>query len=522
MGRGPRSSTALMLLLGMFAVAACGQRLTRTLTTPDEAGTLDGRSPFLKVHLRGGDVYLLSDWRVDGGRVSGTGSLLDLNRAAVREGAFDVPVDSALLFETNVVSRSGASTALTVMAGVTAAVAGICAASPKTCFGSCPTYYVDDGEGRELLQAEGFSASIAPGLEATDIDMLERVRAGDSLLRVRVTNEALETHVIRHTDLLAAPRRDGARVFLTPEGVFLETSEPVPASSCSGAEGDCSVALAASDGVERFSLADSSDLATREVIDLVFDEVPDGELGLVIQARQTLMTTYLIYQALAYLGQNAGRWLAALASSDGAALGDVGSMGHLLGQVEVMVPDSTGEWVVAGAVGETGPLATDTKVVPLGRVGTAGQLRVRLRLTRGLWRLDRVGLAQVGEPVRPVRILPTMVRREGVAEAEALRLLTDRSEPLVTLPGDEYEISYRLPEHPSRYELFLEARGYYLEWMRQEWMAEENAVAAARMLLDPAGMLRALAPEFKRLEPEIEELFWNSRYEREVDGAGVP
>ncbi|MEP7228190.1 MAG: hypothetical protein ABI785_12560, partial [Gemmatimonadales bacterium] len=61
-------------------------------------------------------------------------------------------------------------------------------------------------------------------------------------------------------------------------------------------------------------------------------------------------------------------------------------------------------------------------------------------------------------------------------------------------------------------ELFLESRGYYLEWMRREWLAEENLALAAQILLDPAGALRTLAPAFKRQEPEMERLFWNSRY----------
>jgi hypothetical protein len=50
--------------------------------------------------------------------------------------------------------------------------------------------------------------------------------------------------------------------------------------------------------------------------------------------------------------------------------------------------------------------------------------------------------------------------------------------------------------------------------MRQEWLGEENPMLAARMVLDPAGAMRALAPAFKRKEPELEKLFWRSRYVR--------
>src|SRR5437870_3045080 len=176
----------------------CAHRLDRTLVGPRDAKTLDAKAPYLKAHLRSGYVYVLSDWHADSGGavLRGRGQLLDANRAPVAEGVFRFPTDSVALFETNVVRGSGANTALTIMAGVTAAVAGICIANPKTCFGSCPTFYAPDSSG-ESLQAEAFSSSIAPALEATDVDMLyhARPRARDFVLRM--TNEALETHVIR-------------------------------------------------------------------------------------------------------------------------------------------------------------------------------------------------------------------------------------------------------------------------------------------------------------------------------------
>jgi hypothetical protein len=83
-------------------------------------------------------------------------------------------------------------------------------------------------------------------------------------------------------------------------------------------------------------------------------------------------------------------------------------------------------------------------------------------------------------------------------------------EPLVTLPGDEYTFTFKLPAGDS--ELFLDTRGYYLEWLRREWMAEENPVRAAMMFAAPRLALRLLAPEFKRIEPGMEKQFWSSRY----------
>jgi len=139
---------------------------------------------------------------------------------------------------------------------------------------------------------------------------------------------------------------------------------------------------------------------------------------------------------------------------------------------------------------------------------------VRLRLTRGLWRLEYVALAALGDAVQPVRLRPEVVRHAGRADAAVLRALRERERPLVTLPGDEYEIGYQLPADYERYELFLEARGYYLEWLRREWLPEENAAAAVQLVLQPRDALRALAPAYKRQEAGMEHSFWNSRYAR--------
>jgi hypothetical protein len=502
--------------LALALLPACAPaRVRRTLVPPSQVSTLDTKSPYLKAHLRSGYVYVLKSWDVDsaGTLVSGKGSLLTPNRTVEREGDLQIPVDSVALFETNVLQRGNAVAALSVLTGITAAVTVACIASPKTCFGSCPTFYVSDSAG-ELLQAEGFSASVAPALEAVDIDALYRARVTDRDFRVHLKNEALETHVIRYADVLAVPRPVGGRVFITPDGQFRPATELWHPTRCADAKGDCLDAVAAFDGRERMSLADSFDLSTREVIDLEFDPSSSAEVGLVMSSRQSLMSTYLLYQTLAYLGKDAAHWLAQLTKGGAGARERVGGMARALGRIEILVPDSAGGWVPVGSVGETGPLAADTKVVPLPKTG-GGTIRVRLRLTRGLWRIDYLALASLGKPLEANRVAPARVERAGQIDSSAWHALVDTTSSLVTLPGDEYDLIYRLPPQPERYELFLESRGYYLEWMREEWLSEQSLASAAQVLFDPPGALRSLAPGFKRQEGEMERRFWNSRYVRQ-------
>ena len=209
------------------AIAACARVVTRQLVRPEQAATLDHKSPFLKAHLRSGYVYVLQEWSWSdsSGTVSGFGTLYDTDRHPVGPAArVTLPRDSAALFETNVSHLSGSAVALTVMAGVTAAVAIGCAFNPKACFGSCPTFYAPDSSGRSVLQAEGFSASIAPALEAS-ISMRFTAReprgagifrCGSRTKRSRRTSFATPISLSRRGRRMAASSRRRAASFDPP------------------------------------------------------------------------------------------------------------------------------------------------------------------------------------------------------------------------------------------------------------------------------------------------------------------
>ncbi len=501
----------VLCVLATSLLAGCSvKRLSRTLTPPDQASSLDRKSPFLKAHMRDGRVLVLSEWSADSAArtVSGRGDALDVNRAVTTRGSFTVSLDSVALFETNVVQTSGSVAALSVVTVASLALTAYCIANPKACFGSCPTFYISDGSGPQL-QAEGFSSSVLPSLEATDIDALYRVPEPKGELEVRMKNEALETHVVRHVELLAVPRAMDERVFATASGEFRRARLLAPPSRCVGPEGDCRAAVLAFDGIERLSLADSTDLAARERIELEFLDVPDGPLGLVLARRQTLLSTYLFYQALAYMGRSAGYWLATLERGGADLSTRAGGIERALGGIEVFVRREDGTWLRAGEDVETGPLAAEVRLLPLPRF--AGKpLRVRLQMARGLWRLDWVALARLSGEVAPIRLRPVTVERAGPNAAGTVA----PDGVLTTSPGDEYVFRFWLPAAGGPHELFLESRGYYLEWMRDAWLAEENPTRAAMMFAQPAEALRLLAPEFKAQEAGMERAFWGSRYAR--------
>jgi hypothetical protein len=485
-------------------------------------GEARGGNP-LKVHMQNGDLYILMPWRLaeKGGLVTGKGQRYDPQRDVVAQGDFRIAVEDIALVESSqgriagLSSLGGASglASLTVFFGTLSVV---CAIDPKSCFGSCPTFYMNGDDGAP--DAEGFSQSVARVLEARDIDALPYARLTDDRVSIVMRNEALETHAVRRVRLLAVPRPAGRRALATPDGRFFLSSARLNPASCRAAEGDCRSAVMALDRDERTSPANARDLATRETIDLVFPPAPP-RAGIVIGARQTLLTTFVFYQTLAYLGSHAGEWLAALERGGPTAGYAAMAPARRLGGIEVDVEQADGAtWCRAGSFDEPGPIAGDLQIIPLeGCAPAAGRpLRVRLRLTQGHWRLDYVALARIDESAIPIALEPERVEMSGRPQPEALRSLRGEDRRLITLPGDRYEISFRLPgiEAHSQIELFLESEGFYYEWIREEWMQEENLAMALHMFADPDDALRRLAPAFKAQEARGETVFWNSRLGR--------
>jgi hypothetical protein len=503
-------AVALVVTLG-----GCHRVLTPELHPPGDVPVAPAKLPILKAHMTSGELYVLDSWRVvgDGRGLEGTGTLYSVEREPVSEGPVSIDVDAVALFETNQPGKvtPAGTVVLGIMTTVTGALAAVCVSDPKSCFGSCPTFYVEGGDA-ERPAAEGFSESFARVLEARDVDALPPAGGAGRRFTLTMRNEALETHAVRRVRLLVAPRPAGGRILAGTDGRFYPAVGLAIPESCRAAEGDCLAAVAAAGGTERASLTDPHDLAERETVEVEFASI-EGRVGVVLAARQTLLSTYLFYQSMAYFGSRAGEYLANLERGGPALAARATGMARALGGIDVEVSEGGGEWRAIGTFDEAGPIASDVQVLPFEAAGQ-GPLRVRLRHAKGHWRIDQVALAQLGAPVTPRRLRPTAVESEGQPDPRARALLERDDRHLITFPGDTYQISFTLPEATSELELFLESEGYYYEWMREEWLAEENAEMASLVLFDPAEALRRMAGSFKRRESGLEQAFWVSRFRR--------
>jgi hypothetical protein len=508
MGKLIRVATVLAL--------GSGCTLDRQLHHGDEVAQVKPKeSPYLKAHYKNGNVAILANWSFDPAKneVAGSGELRDMHRQPLSSGPMHIAVGEVALFESNrEVANGGVIAAMTLVTVASAAVSIACLTNPKACFGSCPTFYVGDGD-RDYLAAEGFSESVAPSLEATDVDALWRAKITGRTARLRVTNEALETHAIRQANLLVARKPANGRVLATPDGHYREAFHFQAPITCAAQEGDCLSAVRASDPLERISVTDGKDLATKETVELTFDPGPTNEpQGVMLEVRQGFITTYLFYQALAYMGRNAGTYLAAMEQGNGEVRDKARALYHLLGGIDVQTRDERGQWKTVGTYLETGPLAREVQLVPL-PVGETART-VRLVMARGHFRLGQVALVSLGRTVSPERIAPSAIATTHGDAALAQQWIAHQTPFLTTLPGDEHALTYVLPTEGDDLEFFLEARGYYLEWMRQAWLAEESDWKLGKLFTWPASAMKEMAPAYQRVESTIEKLFWESRYVR--------
>ena len=497
----------------LFVSFACGfNTWDPTLHSTDRTiSTLD--ADVLKIHLNSGDLVLLQSWSAaTPDTVVGQGWRFDTERvqASPRQ-EFRIPSSEIVLLETNdsdqvgVLGRAG----LTAWSGITAGITAICISDPKSCFGSCPTFYVD-GE-TEVPAAEGFSSSFARALEAVDLDALGRRATAGEIVSVTMRNEAPETHAVRSLRVLAVPVAPTESVFHASEGGFEIGTEVLEPVACESAAGPCLDAVRSVDGVERWSEADPKDLGTWEEMVVVLPAT-EGELAIVLAGRNTLLSTFLFYQGLAYAGTRLGEMLAEIERGNPELLESVSGLMGMLGRIEIEVAEGAGPWRSIGTFDEAGPIASDEIAFPFEATGS-GPIRVRLGMVKGNWRVDAVRLARLGHPAGAVTVQPSFSSEPGVAEG-GIDLLRDPDRYLVTAMGDELRMTFEMPANAPEYELFLESQGYYYEWNRSEWIGEEDPLMVATMLFWPGAAFRKLAPAYKAVEGDMEESFWSSRFRR--------
>src|SRR6266571_9558761 len=358
----------------------------------------------VKAHLTDGStVVFLSGVTVDSQTVRGDGNRYSLtlrDSAAVTS----IPLDSIVGMEAFEQSTAGLSSfVVSVLAtGVLAVGVGLAAVA---IFGSCPTVYADSA-GTALLQAEGFSYSIAPIFESRDVDRLRIRQAPDGSVRLEVRNEALETHYLNQLELLEVVHGSAETALVDERNGLLVLADQHALTRAIDRRGhDVTGPLMAEDGtvyrtaaqtMEQAQLSDLDDW-----IDLTAPAPPGADsVAIVLRLRNSLLNTTLLYDVM--LGDPGARsldWVGQDLKQVGPALAVAQWYQQRMG-MNVAVSDGR-DYRVVGHLRDTGPIAWKDVaiVVP---VVTPGTVRVRLSFPMDNWRIDRVAVADRFRRVSPI------------------------------------------------------------------------------------------------------------------------
>ncbi len=510
-----RLARRIAMVLALVVISAgCRGAVKREIhpVTPEGLRAVEKSSTkHLKAHLKSGELLVFDEWSFTQGGIVGHGVRHSVDRSEQTRQAFREPFSNIALIETNEQRLPASAAIMAIVTGASLGLTTLCIVDPKACFGSCPTFYVAGADGELRLSAEGFSDAIAPSLEKSDVDALWGWKPAPDELRVVMRNEALETHVVRGVELLALPLGDVDEAVQMTTGEYRGVASLHAPTSCEAEQGDCTALVTSSDRQEWYSTSDGEDLGSREHIELRFEELPQGELALLLRFRQSLLTTFLFYTMLGYLGEQTGEVFAALERGV-LPFDPLAEFNDAIGWIEVEAWDpTTSEWRAVGRTTEAGPLAKNTVALALPAWAGSRDVRVRLDVTRANWRFEQLAVAALGAPITPKVLRP--VTAKTLAGEDVVGALHDPARTVVTMPGEEVELTFESPgAGPHAY--LLRSRGYYIEWMRDEWVAEEDPVRAAIMMASPRRALRLLAPEFKERELQMEQVFWGSKYER--------
>lgn len=505
-----------------LAIPACF--IVRRVSVVDESRAADSvqvRTP-VKAHLVDGSTVVYREGvLVAGGHLTGAGTRYDLTLSNPTPTS-DLPLDSVVALEsfrtrTDAGATLGVSTLATVgVLGLTVAIA--CAIDPK-CFGSCPTFYADSA-GTPVLEAEGFSYSIAPIFEARDVDRLRARPGPDDTLRLQVRNEAFETHYLNHLELLEVTHRPGEFVVPDPQGRSIAAAGGAPPAWARDRSGrDVRDLLDSADGrvyaTAPTVLAHASKEDLDDEMELRFD-APAGDsmqadsLALVLRLRNSLLNTVLLYDVM--LGDPGARsidWQARDLSRIGTALSIGTWYGSRMG-LAIDVWADTG-WEAVTRVKDTGPVAWKDVAVPLRRTQSR-QVRVRLRFPADNWRIDRVSLASsFRRPELRALTLAHVTALGGGAEPGALASLRAADgRYLETRPGQAFIAEWDAGRAARGVErtFFLASQGYYIEWIRRGWIAGARDTTTFRP--GDAALLTAIE-RWRQVQDTLERRFYATR-----------
>jgi hypothetical protein len=510
------SFSACLTVLGIFLSCAVGSKQIESIDRNRfDPGRLETITSPVKAHLTDGSVILFDGGcTASNGKISGLGKKYNLVRGNQPDaGQISVPLDSLIALESVTKEWGDAGFFFGSIPPVLVGLTGLAVAI----FGSCPTVYTGEGPDRRL-EAECFSYGITKSLQCDDLDRLEYGKSFAGRYSLTVTNEALETHYINRMALMTVDHPDSVEAIPSPDNKVLLFGKQAVLLKAENRYGDDVLPLVQKrDGLAYQSgesmVAELSRRMTRDWIDLTV-RVPGNakKAVLALRFRNTLMNTVLLYDVM--LGSRGFRAVDWIQSGVGYPFGALRmrSWYHRHFGMDVEMYDGV-RFNKMTHIADTGPIAWHQEAVELPRAGM-DTARIRLSFLPDNAAIDWIGVSFDDCRDARIRTIPcALIRDRAGRPMDALteRIRDDDDAFMITYPGDLFRLEYVTEEPPEGLSrsYFLRSRGFYIEWIRREWL--ENPPEAGPFAMNDAAILKT-AGLWLGKKDRYERDFFGSRF----------
>ena len=454
--------------------------------------------------------------------IEGNATVTGFNSSASTLKSVRLPIDSIIAITTYEETTSGGRYFASTLLGLTAApltfLGVYCIVCPKCCFGSCPTVYYYDGNDYNL-QAELFSESISKQLENNDLDLLCQKIIHDTL-RLKITNEALETHFINKFEVVIADHPAGTELYPAINDCLSLIAKKEPILSAYTKDGADITSLLSSDdnnfyrtGVEKISQLKNGPVFDQ--IDLKIPASRKSNTKLLLKYRNTLLSTTLLYNVvIGSQGINGLAWTKKM-NEDALYASQFKMIYDAFSGIKIKIFDKD-TWKDIGKFKDAGPLNWKYITAELPAVNS-DTLRLRFEFIPDNFMIDYVTVDTTSFDDNDIKtqIIYPFETTDGCGDKidSLIKYISkDDSDYLITEPGDSYNLNYKIASNSNREQTALiYSRGYYNEWIRKSWITDKDNNYTFN-LFDINGTLSNLADNWIENSKLLEKEFFHSRF----------
>jgi hypothetical protein len=412
-----------------------------------------------------------------------------------------------------------ANVSLGIFGTVLTGTAIYCAFCPKCCFGSCPTVYSFDGS-KYSMETELFSQCISKQLEGDDLDMLLQKVPDDGSYKLKVTNEALETHYINKINLILAEHPSCTNLFTNTSGGYTVVKSTTPPQSAVNRDGINLLSQISSDDNDFYR--SRKDMVAELKNNISFDwielNVPvpqnSGRANMVIRYRNTLLSTILFYDiVLGSQGIHAVDWTSKM-NNDHVYAKNFKMIYDAFSGIQAEFRDGD-SWKPVGKLPDSGPIAWKYMALEVPSKNQ-NEITIRLKFVPDNFMIDYIGFDFSDIPenkitykiISPFEIINK--RNDSFVNINNILLAND-GQYLVTNPGESLEFNYKIDKrYDAEQTLFISSGGYYYEWVRGSWI-RNNTTEYKFDLYRIKETLNALAESWEKDKELIESEFFRTR-----------